>query len=126
MQTFYAKTFRDFKNTFHTPKSHSNSMPLVKRQSLRSKAFSQIFIPHYEKVPPRELYDRDSFETDQYSKMLYVESKMDRLIKRHRQTNEKQQGIKKNIHRRIRKRGKDNTVNLAWRCMHPYLLSSHV
>ena len=46
-------------------------------------AFSKVYVPYYKSLPPRDLYDRDGFETDQYSKMLYVESKMDRLIKRH-------------------------------------------
>jgi len=83
MQTFYQQTFKDFRKTFRTPK-YTTSMTRIKQQQIRSNAFSSVFVPYFQKVPTRELYDRDNFETDQYSKMLYVESKMDRLIKRHK------------------------------------------
>lgn len=107
MMTFYSKTFADFAGTFKIPKRNLNAMPPVIQSSLQSKAFSKIYVPHFVKVPTRELYDRDNFETDQYSKMLYVESKMDRMIKRQKVADERAHQISKNIQRvTINKRNK--------------------
>jgi hypothetical protein len=99
MMTFYSKTFADFAGTFKVPKRNLNAMPPVIQSSLQSKAFSKIFVPYFVEVPTRELYDRDNFETDQYSKMLYVESKMDRMIKRQKVADDRACQISKNIQR---------------------------
>ena len=41
-------------------------MPFIKQATLRAKAFSKVYVPYHsnERVPARELYDRDGFEAD--------------------------------------------------------------